>query len=144
MLIGEYSHTIDPKKRLAVPAKFRKELGEQVVITRGLDNCLFVYTQKEWAELADKLSKLPVGNAETRNFVRLMLGGAVEVEVDSLGRILIPEYLKQYAKLEKEVVITGVYNRLEIWPKSAWQEYKAQIEKNTDELAERLGNIGAF
>lgn len=144
MLIGEYSHTIDPKKRLAVPAKLRKELGDQVVITRGLDNCLFVYTQKEWAALADKLSKLPIGNAETRNFVRLMLGGATEVEVDTLGRILVPEYLKEYAKLEKDVVITGVYSRLEIWAKKEWVEYKARIEKNTDELAERLGNIGAF
>jgi MraZ protein len=144
MLIGEYIHTIDPKKRLAIPAKFRKELGSSVVITRGLDSCLFVYTQKEWEILADKLSKLPIGQAQTRNFVRLMLAGASEVEIDSLGRILVPDFLKQYAVLEKEVVVTGVFNRLEIWSKDTWDEYKGRIEKNTSELAEKLGELGAF
>lgn len=144
MLIGEYFHTIDPKKRLAIPAKFRKELGSPIVITRGLDNCLFLYTQKEWQNLAGKLSQLPIGQAQSRDFVRLMLAGASEIEIDSLGRVLIPDFLKRYAKLEKEVVITGVYNRLEIWAKETWNEYKSKIEKNTDELAEKLGEIGAF
>jgi MraZ protein len=144
MLIGEYIHTIDPKKRLAVPAKFRKELGSSVVVTRGLDNCLFVYTQTEWMNLAEKLSKLPIGQAETRNFVRLMLAGASEVDLDSLGRILIPDFLKQYAALEKDVIVTGVFNRLEIWSKKNWEEFKEKNEKNTDELAEKLGGLGTF
>lgn len=144
MLIGEHTHTIDSKKRMAVPAKFRKELGKFVVVTRGLDNCLFVYPRKEWEILAEKLSKLPLGQSQTRNFVRLMLSGASETEIDSLGRILIPDYLKQYAGLGKNVIVAGLFNRLEIWDKNKWNKYKGKNEKNTDELAEKLGEIGAF
>lgn len=144
MLIGEYQHNLDPKKRLAVPAKLRAEIGPKAVITRGLDSCLFVYPLKEWEMVVQKLSQLPMGQEDTRSFVRLMLAGAQEVEIDSLGRVLIPDYLKNYASLEKEVVITGLFNRLEVWDKKKWDKYKESVEKDTDKLAERLGDLGVF
>ena len=144
MLIGEYSHTIDAKKRLAIPSKLRKELGERAVLTRGLDTCLFLYPEKEWQKLTEKLGELPVGQASTRSFLRLMLAGAVEVELDQLGRILVPDYLKEYAGLKQRVVITGVYNRLEIWDEEKWGNYKGDVEKNTDMIAEKLGELGLY
>ena len=144
MLIGEYSHTIDPKKRLAIPSRLRKELGERAVLTRGLDNCLFLYPESEWQKLTARLGELPVGQASTRSFLRLMLAGAVEVELDQLGRILIPDYLKSYADLKQKVVITGVYNRLEVWDEERWRAYKGEVEKNTDMIAEKLGELGLY
>ncbi|HEY4510207.1 MAG TPA: division/cell wall cluster transcriptional repressor MraZ [Candidatus Paceibacterota bacterium] len=144
MFIGEYKHTLDPKKRLSVPSKFRKALGEKVVITRGLDACLFLYTWSEWEKVAEKLSTLPTGQTETRDFVRLMLSGAHDVELDSLGRVLIPDHLKEFAGLKEKVVIAGLYRRIEIWDESRWSSYKERVEKETDRLAEKLGNIGAF
>jgi len=144
MFIGEYSHSIDPKKRLAVPSKFRSELKSKVVVTRGLDKCLFVYPLKVWEEIAGKLGTLPVGESATRSFIRLQLAGAVDLEVDKQGRILIPDFLKNYARLIKHVVITGVYNRLEIWDELKWKAYKKDSEKNTDEIAEQLGKLGVY
>jgi len=144
MLIGEYNHALDPKKRLAVPAKLRKEIGDRAVLTRGLDNCLFLYPLHEWQKLTEKLSQLPVGQSATRSFLRLMLAGATEVELDQLGRILVPDYLKQYASLQQRVVIAGVYNRLEIWDEARWTQYKTEVEKNTDMIAEKLGELGLY
>lgn len=144
MFIGEYSHAVDEKKRLAVPSKFRGELKKTVVVTRGLDKCLFVYPMKAWEELAGKLGNLPVGEASTRSFTRLMLAGAVDVPVDKQGRILIPDYLKDYAGLKRNVVIAGLYNRLEIWDEKKWEEYKLSAEKNSDEIAEQLGKLGIY
>jgi MraZ protein len=144
MFIGEYSHTIDAKKRLAVPAKLRKELGDKAVITRGLDSCLFVYPMKAWEKLVGKLGELPMGKSDTRSFIRLMLAGAQEAEVDALGRILVPDYLRNYASLKKRVVVAGVYDRMEIWDESNWQEYKSLSEKNTDQIAEKLGELGVY
>jgi len=144
VFIGEYSHSIDLKKRLAVPSKFRGELKNKVVVTRGLDKCLFIYPMKVWEKLADKLGTLPVGESTTRSFVRTMLAGATDVEVDKQGRVLIPDYLKVYAGLKKEVVIAGLYNRLEIWDENKWKEYKKGAEKNTDEIAEQLGKLGVY
>lgn len=144
MLIGEYQHILDSKKRLAVPAKLRKELGEKAVLTRGLDSCLFLYPQQEWQKLTEKLGQLPVGQGNTRGFLRLMLAGAMEVEMDQLGRILIPDYLKSYADLKQKVVIAGVYNRLEIWDETRWNGYKTELEKNTDMIAEKLGELGLY
>ncbi len=144
MLIGEYTHTIDPKKRLAVPAKLRKELGDRVIVTRGLNNCLFVYPLVEWQKLTEKLSNLPMGQGDTRSFLRLLFSGAAEVELDQLGRILVPDYLKQYAGLHQRVVITGVYDRLEIWEEARWNSYKNEVEKNTDMIAEKLGQLGLY
>ena len=144
MLIGEYKHGLDPKKRVSIPAKFRKEIGKKAVITRGLDQCLFVYPMSEWEKVAEKLSSLPTGQSDTRNFVRMMLAGAVDVDIDSLGRVLIPDYLKDYAGLKDKVVIAGVYKRLEIWNEENWENYKQRIEKQTDVLAEKLGELGAY
>ena len=142
MLIGEYTHTIDAKKRLAIPSKLRKDLGAKAVITRGLDNCLFIFPQKEWEGLVKKLSSLPFGEKNSRSFVRLLLSGASEVSLDGLGRILVPDYLKNYAQLKKNVIIAGVYNRLEVWDKSRWDMFKQQSEKEVDNMAERLGELG--
>lgn len=144
MFIGEYSHSIDPKKRLAVPSKFRADLKNKVVITRGLDKCLFVYPWKVWQEIAGKLGTLPVGESATRSFIRLMLAGAVDAEIDKQGRILIPDYLKQYAGLSRNVIIAGIYNRLEVWDEKKWKIYKTRAEKNTDEIAEQLGKLGVY
>lgn len=142
MFIGEYAHSLDPKKRLALPARFRKELGEKVVITRGLDQCLFVYPLAAWEEIANKLSALSLGQAATRSFVRLILAGAIEAEIDKLGRVLLPDYLKRYAAISQKVIITGVFNRLEIWAHEKWEQYRGEAEQHTDELAERLGELG--
>ena len=144
MFLGEYQHSRDPKKRLALPSKFRKELGKNVVVTRGLDKCLFVYTSKTWKELAEKLGTLPMGESTTRSFVRLMLAGAVDSDVDSQGRILLPEYLKEYAGLGRLVTVAGLFNRLEIWDEKKWKIYKTGAEKNTDEIAEQLGKLGIY
>ena len=144
MLIGEFHHTLDSKKRVSLPAKFRKELGKKAVITRGLDTCLFVYPLKEWEKVAENLAGLPTGQSSTRSFVRLFLSGAYESDFDALGRILIPDYLKEYAGLKEKVAIAGVYKRLEIWDEARWENYKTEIEKQTDMLAEKLGEIGAY
>lgn len=144
MFIGEYQHNIDPKKRLALPSKFRKELGNKVVVTRGLDKCLFVYPLKTWKELAEKLGNLPMGESTTRSFVRIMLAGATDVEIDSQGRILLPDYLKEYAMLDKNVTVAGLFNRLEIWDENKWKAYRNVAEENTDTIAEQLGKLGIY
>ena len=142
MFIGEYTHTIDQKKRLAIPAKFRKELGRRVVVTRGLDSCLFVFPDREWKMLADKLGKLPIGHKDARGFVRLMLAGAMQDDLDGLGRIIIPDYLKNYAQLGKQVIIAGLYNRVEIWDENIWNKYKREAERDAGDMAERMGELG--
>lgn len=142
MFIGEYKHIIDTKKRLAIPAKFRKELGKKAILTRGLDNCLFLFPEKEWQILADKLNKLPLGQKDARGFVRLMLSGAMDVDFDNLGRILIPDYLKNYASFKKRVIIMGLGTRLEIWDEEKWLAYKKNTEKEVGNMAERLGELG--
>ncbi|MDD5145400.1 MAG: division/cell wall cluster transcriptional repressor MraZ [Candidatus Pacebacteria bacterium] len=142
MFIGEYSYTIDEKKRLAIPPRLRNVLGKKAVITRGLDQCLFLYPAKEWTILAKKLSQLPLSQADARGFARIMLTGAMEVNIDNLGRILVPDYLKVYAFLTKKVVIAGVYNRIEIWDEIKWKEYKEKTEKEVGDIAERLKELG--
>lgn len=142
MLIGEYLHTLDNKKRISLPAKFRKEVGRKMVVTRGLDSCLFMYPQKAWEKIAAKVSDLPVGQADTRGMSRFLLAGAVEVEVDSAGRILIPDFLKDFADLKSRVVLAGVSDRIEIWNEKTWEEYKRRIEKSADQMAQTLGDLG--
>ena len=142
MFIGEYTYSIDEKKRLAIPSKFRQLLGKKAVITKGLDNCLFLYPSKEWQSLATKLSKLPLSQSDARGFARLMLTGAMEANLDNLGRILVPDFLKDYANLKKKVVIAGVYNRIEIWDEIKWQEYKKKTEMAVGDIAERLKELG--
>ncbi len=144
MLIGEYKHSIDDKKRLAIPARWRKELGKKVVVTHGLDHCLSVYPLREWERVSEKLAGLSMGQADTRSFNRFMLAGAVETEVDSMGRILIPDFLKSYGQLQTRVVLAGIHNRLEIWDEVKWQAYKGEVEKRADALAQKLGEIGVF
>lgn len=144
MLIGEHTHTIDTKKRVSLPAKFRKEMGKTVIITHGLDNCLFVYTIAEWKKVSDKLSQLSMGQADQRGFNRFMLAGAVETSVDSIGRILIPDFLKDFAKLKTKVVLAGVHSHIEIWDEKTWRTYKQKIENQADVLAEKLGEIGVI
>ena len=142
MFIGEYKHTIDNKKRLAIPSKFRKDLVKRAVITRGLDGCLVIYPVKEWAQTAKKLESLPTSQIEARNFTRIMLSGASEVELDKLGRILVPDFLKDYACLKKNVAILGISNRIEIWDEEKWQKYKRETEMAVGDIAEKLKELG--
>lgn len=142
MLLGEYQHTLDEKGRMALPAKFRKKLEAGAIITRGLDKCLFVFGKKEWEILAQKLIALPLAQANSRAFSRLMLAGAMDVEIDKQGRILVPDYLREYAQLKKEVVVAGLYNRMEIWEKDIWKQYKEKTESQSEEIAEKLGELG--
>lgn len=142
MFIGEYSHNLDDKGRLAVPVKFRSDLSKGAVVTRGLDGCLFLYSLAEWKILAEKLSHLPISQANTRAFARLMLAGAMDVQIDKQGRIIIPDYLRKYAVLKKKVIINGLYNRLEIWDEDNWVKYKEKTEKESGDIAERLGELG--
>ena len=142
MLIGQYEHTIDIKKRLALPAKFRGELGDKIIITRGIEGCLAVYTEVEWKIMSDKLATLTISQAEARSFTRMILAGAMEVSLDKLGRILVPDYLKEYAGLKKDVVICGLSNRLEIWDAEKWETYKVAAEKGVDEIVSKLGGLG--
>lgn len=142
MFMGEYLHTIDNKGRLILPAKFREELGETFIATKGLDNCLFVYTCSEWAILEEKLKKLPLAKPEARAFVRFFFAGAAELECDKQGRVLIPPNLRDHAKLDKDVVVIGVSTRLEIWDKTAWTEYNLQVSPTVAEIAENLADLG--
>lgn len=142
MLIGEYRHNLDSKGRTAIPAKFRNKFSEGLVITRGVDNCLFGFTKVEWEKVVEKITALPISQKDSRAFARLILSGAVEIEVDGQGRVLIPEYLRKYAGLEKRIVIAGVHTRIELWAETVWEEYKKQSEENAQEIAERLSDLG--
>lgn len=144
MLIGEFIHTIDEKNRISLPAKFRKEMGNDLVITPGLDNCLFVFTKKEWSKISEKLSNFSMLSSDNRSFNRFMFGGATEVSVDSIGRMLLPDFLKDRAGLKGKAALVGVQNRLEIWNEKAWALYKARVEKQADALAEKLGGVGVI
>ncbi len=142
MFIGEFHHTLDDKGRMSIPVKFRAELAQGAVVTRGLDHSLFLYPKDEWQKLAEKLAALPFGQADTRAFARLMLAGAMEVEIDKSGRVLLPEYLRTYAGLSKDAVIAGLYNRLEIWDEATWKDYAAKTEAEGNAIAERLHDLG--
>lgn len=142
MLLGEYKHNLDPKGRVAVPAKFRETLENGAIITRGLDRCLFIFSLDEWKTLVTKLTALPLAQASARAFVRLMLAGATDVKIDTQGRILIPENLREYAGLKKQVTVAGLHTRAEIWDQEAWVAYKTKTESASDEIAEKLGSLG--
>lgn len=142
MLIGEYEHTLDEKKRVTLPKSFLTALGKKIVITRGLDNCLFIFSQSSWKKITEHLQELSFAQADTRGFNRFLLSGAVEVSPDTAGRILIPDHQKQFAGLKKSVVFAGVSDRVEVWDAAAWKSYKQRIEKNADAMAEKLGEIG--
>lgn len=142
MFIGEYTYSIDDKKRLAIPPKFRVALGKKVVMTSGYDEALTLYPMKKWESEAEKLSKLPAGQADARGLARLMLGRAMDLAVDAAGRIIIPDYLKESAGLEKKVVMVGLYDRVEIWDEQKWSQYKTKTEKEVGNIAERLKEFG--
>lgn len=142
MFIGEYKHNLDSKGRIAMPVKFRQKIGASAIITKGLDHCLFIFTSKDWEVLTQKLMALPLVKSDSRAFMRLMVAGAMEVELDKQGRVLIPDYLREYAGLGKETVIAGVYNRIEVWNNDAWKDYKSKTESSSDEIAEKLGELG--
>lgn len=140
--IGEYKHSLDDKGRLAIPAKFRVALSKGAVVTVGLDDCLFFYIESEWDKAAEKYAALPINRADDRAFSRHMLAGAMEVEFDKQGRALIPEYLRKFAGLKKNVVIAGLFNRLEIWDEEKWNKYKGQTEAEIGSIAERMAELG--
>ncbi len=142
MLIGQYKHTIDSKKRLALPIKFRGELGAKVIITKGIENCLVVYTEKDWEIFSQKLANLPISQVEARSFARNILAAAMEITLDKLGRVLVPDYLKEYGSLKKDVVICGLSNRLEIWDEQKWETYIKKSEKGVEEMVSKLGPLG--
>lgn len=142
MLMGEYLHSIDDKGRLILPAKFREELGESFIVTKGLDNCLFVYDRKEWAILESKLKQLPLAKPEARAFVRFFFSGGAEISCDKQGRVLLPNNLREYAQLDKDVVVIGVSNRIEIWDRNKWDNYNEQTAPTVEKIAESLIDLG--
>lgn len=142
MFIGEYEHTIDEKGRMAIPSKFRKKLRGGAVVTRGIDNSLSLYTLEEWKILAEKLARLPISQKNSRAFARLMLAGAMDVKIDSQGRINIPDYLRSYASMKRDAIIVGLYSRLEIWDKALWEKYKARTEQQSESIAEKMSELG--
>lgn len=142
MFIGEYKHNLDDKGRLAIPAKFRAILKKGTVVTKGLDGCLFLYSKEQFAKIASKLSTLPISQSKARAFSRHMLAGAMDLEFDNQGRVTLPEYLRLFSVLKKNVIVAGLYDHLEIWDEQSWNKYKAQSEKNSNAIAEELGNLG--
>lgn len=142
MFIGEYKHTIDDKGRLAIPVKFRGDLARGAVVTRGLDGSLFLFPKEEWDNLATKIAALPLGQSNSRAFARLMLAGAMDAELDKQGRVVLPEYLRQYAGIGRATVVVGVFNRLEVWDVAKWEAYKSQTEADAGHIAEQLGGLG--
>ncbi|MHB8903978.1 MAG: division/cell wall cluster transcriptional repressor MraZ [Patescibacteria group bacterium] len=142
MFIGEYNHNLDDKGRLAIPVKFRTILKKGAVVTKGLDNCLFLYSKEQFDKIAQKFAALPLSQAKARAFTRHMLAGAMEVEFDNQGRVTLPEYLRKFSELKKSVIVAGLYNHLEIWDEAAWNIYKSEAEKNSNAIAEELGDLG--
>ena len=142
MFMGEYSHTIDTKGRLIIPSRFREELGETFVVTKGLDGCLFVFSDEEWKAFEIKLKSLPLTNQNARQFARFFVAGATPCELDKQGRILLPATLREFAGLEKDVVLTGMLNRIEIWSKDKWNENNSLDDVAMDEIAEQMTDLG--
>ena len=140
MFLGEYLHTLDAKNRISIPAKFRKDLGRVVVVTRGLDHCLNVYSRKAWEQEARAYAADVNGSAARRGLARLFLAGSAEVEVDKAGRVLIPDSLKSFATIKDKAVVAGVADRVEIWEEGAWKKYTADIERDADSFAEKVDN----
>ena len=142
MFMGEYQHGLDTKGRLIIPAKFREELGEGALITRGLDNCLFLFPREEWAILETKLKALPLTKSDARQFVRFLFSGATECEMDKQGRIILPSNLREFALIEKDAVVIGVSSRIEIWSRERWQSYVQQAEQSFEDIAENIVDLG--
>lgn len=141
MFMGEYQHSIDSKGRVSIPAKFREELGERFVTTKGLDKSLFVYPMEEWQRLSQKLRSLPFTRADARAFARFFFSGAIECELDKQGRVLLPQLLREHAKINKDVIIIGVSTRVEIWAKEVWEEYSLQAASDYEAIAEKMVDL---
>ena len=142
MFLGEFEHSLDEKSRLAIPAKFRPALSQGLVLTRGLDRCLFVWTMEEWRGVAEKLARLSLMQADARRLQRLLFSGAVDTQLDRLGRVLVPSFLREYAGLRDAAVVVGVLNRLEIWDRGQWAEERRAAEEQSADLAEHLSALG--
>jgi len=142
MFIGEYQHTLDPKNRVIMPSKFREKLGDSFVMTKGLDNCLFIYSSEEWSIVEDKLKSLPMTNKDARAFVRFFFAGASECDLDKQGRIVMPNHLKDYANIDKELVIIGVSTRIEIWSKEEWNKFNSDANISYEDVAEKMSQLG--
>ena len=142
MFIGEYQHTLDPKNRVIMPSKFREKLGDSFVMTKGLDNCLFIYSSQEWSIVEEKLKSLPMTNKDARAFVRFFFAGACECELDKQGRIVMPNHLKDYARIDKELVIIGVSTRIEIWSKEEWNKFNSDANISYEDVAEKMSQLG--
>ena len=142
MLIGQYKHDLDPKKRLTLPSKWRSNLGKKIVLTNGLDNSLFIFSIKEWEIVAEKLSQSGFGNKDTRDFNRFILGNAFETDVDASGRIVIPDTLKDFAKLKEKVILAGMHTRVEIWDETLWNSFTTKVSGEADALAGKLSELG--
>ena len=142
MLIGEYEHSLDTKGRLIMPAKLRQDMGEKFIVTKGLDGCLFAFSQNEWLNFETKLKALPLSDRNARNFVRFFLSGATECEIDKQGRFLLVNTLREYAEITKEVIIIGVGTRLEIWNKDKWKKYNSNENISADTIAENMTMLG--
>jgi len=142
MLLGEHRHTLDSKKRLSLPSKFRKELGKKIILTRGFDGSLLIYSLKEWEKLREKLQNLSLGQSDARAFARHLFGGASEIEIDSAGRILVPDFLKEYAELEQGVIVVGLADKVELWSEERWENYQKALREKSDLIAEKLGSVG--
>ena len=142
MFIGEFQHTVDEKGRVQVPAKFRKQFSQGAVVTRGLDDSLFFYTKDEWAKIAERIAALPLSKSSARSFARLMLAGAMDIEIDKQGRMMLPKYLRQFGGIKKNVVFAGLYSRVEIWDENRWRNYQKKMEKNVATIAEDLNDLG--
>jgi MraZ protein len=142
MFLGEFSHSFDDKGRLTIPAKFRDELAGGVVVTRGIDRCLFVFPRPVWDVLAERIAKLPLSERNARNFGRLMFSGAADFVPDRQGRVLVPQGLREYAGLDSEAVVIGLYDRLEIWNPAQWASVKAEVEENPESIAQQLHELG--
>ena len=142
MLLGQYNHNIDEKGRVSVPAKFREELGMSFIVTKGLDNCLFAYSKEEWSKFEEKLKTLPLTNPNARNFIRFFFSGATECEIDKQGRINLPQNLRDYADLTKEVTVIGVSTRVEIWNRDKWNNYTSDENMDVDDIASKMSELG--
>ncbi|HEU0080941.1 MAG TPA: division/cell wall cluster transcriptional repressor MraZ [Candidatus Paceibacterota bacterium] len=144
MLLGQYTHSIDDKNRISLPVRFREKMGKKVVVTPGLDHCLFVFSPKEWERISARLAEVSLGQADNRGFSRFMFGQAAEADIDSIGRILVPDGLVEWADLSGKVAVVGIQNRVEIWNEKAWTAYKNGVDSKAGALAEKLGQVGVI
>ncbi|MDR2903585.1 MAG: division/cell wall cluster transcriptional repressor MraZ [Clostridiales bacterium] len=142
MFLGEFQHTVDAKGRMILPAKFRDELGERFIVTKGLDQCLFVFPMKEWAVFENKVKDLPISDPSVRKFVRFFFGGAFEAETDAQGRIVLPPNLREYAGIQKDIIIVGVAGKIELWSKENWTEYSGEAQLVDNAVALKMAEFG--